>query len=57
LIVFLAITSVIGFTALQDSIIFENQFVENQSGDIKDFSSEGKTITVDVSDGVGMNLN
>jgi hypothetical protein len=48
LIVFLAITSVIGLAALQDNIFVENQFV-----DVNESSSKVKTITVGISDGVG----
>ncbi len=49
---FLAITSVIGLAALQENIFVENLFVG-----INEFSSETKTITVDISDGVGLGLN
>ncbi len=48
LIVFLAITSVIGLAALQENIFVENQFV-----DVNESSSKVKTITVGISDGVG----
>ncbi len=47
LVVFLAVTSVLGLAALQDNIFIENQFV-----DINEFASEGTTITVDISDGI-----
>ncbi len=47
--VFLAITSVLGLATLQENIFVENQFV-----DINEFASEGTTITVDISDGVGL---
>ena len=49
LIIFLAITSVLGLATLQENIFVENQFV-----DINEFASEGTTITVDISDGVGL---
>lgn len=48
LIAFLVITAVIGFTTLQDSI-----FIENQHVDINQISSEVKSISVKISDGVG----
>ncbi len=47
LVVFLAVTSVLGLAALQDNIFIENQFV-----DVNEFVSEGTTITVDISDGI-----
>jgi hypothetical protein len=47
LVVFLAVTSVLGLAALQDNIFIENQFV-----DINEFVSEGTIITVDISDGI-----
>ena len=52
LIVFLAITSVIGLAAIQDNIFAENQFVN-----VNEFSSELNTITVRVADGVGSGDN
>jgi hypothetical protein len=52
LIVFLAITSVIGLAAIQDNIFAENQLV-----DVNEFSSELNTITVRVTDGVGSGDN
>ena len=48
MIAFLVITAVIGFTTLQDSI-----FIENQHVDINQISSEVKSISVKISDGVG----
>jgi hypothetical protein len=58
LIVFVAIASTMGLAALQDNIFVENQFVaENEFVDVNEFSSDAKTITVDISDGVGLGLN
>jgi hypothetical protein len=57
LIAFLAITSVLGLAALQDNIFVESQIVQNQSVNVKEVSSEGKTITVDINDGVGLGMN
>ena len=48
LIAFVAIVSVIGLATLQENIFVENEFIE-----INDSSSEVKTITVGISDGVG----
>ncbi len=50
-------TSVLGLAALQDNIFVENQIILNQSVDVKEVSSEGKTITVDINDGVGLGMN
>jgi len=52
LIVFLTITSVLGLATLQDDIFVENQFV-----DVNEFSSEVKTITIGITDGVGSGDN
>ena len=52
LIVFLAITSVLGLATLQENIFIENQFV-----DVNEFSSEVKTISVSITDGVGSGDN
>ena len=58
LILFVAIASTMGLAALQDNIFVENQFVaENEFVVVKEFSSDAKTITVDISDGVGLRLN
>ena len=56
LVAFLAATSVLGLAALQDNIFVENQVVLNQSIEIKELSTDAKTITVDISDGVGLGL-
>ena len=48
LIIFLAITSVLGLATLQENIFVESQFVN-----VNEFSSEAKTITVSIIDGVG----
>ncbi len=53
---FIAVTSVLGLAALQDNIFVENQVVQNQSIEIKELSTDAKTITVDISDGVGLGL-
>ncbi len=54
LILIVAIASTMGLAALQDNIFVENQFAaENEFIDINEFSSKVKTITVDMSDGVG----
>ena len=54
----MAIASTMGLAALQDNIFVENQFVaENEFVDVKEFSSDAKTITVDISDGVGLRMN
>lgn len=53
LVVFLAVASVLGITALQDDSIF----VENQIIDVNEFSSEAKTITVGIVDGIGSGDN
>ena len=52
LIVFLAVTSVIGLAALQENIFVEKQFI-----DVNEFSSKVKPITVIISDGVGSGDN
>ena len=52
LIVFLAITSVLGLATLQENIFVENQFV-----DVNELSSEVKTISVSITDGVGSGDN
>lgn len=57
LVAFLAVTSVLGLAALQDNIFVENQVVQNQSVEIKETSQDTKTITVDISDGVGLGIN
>jgi len=48
LIFFLVLTSVIGLSTLQDNIFEGYQFV-----DVNEFSSDVKTITVEIADGVG----
>lgn len=48
LIIFLVVISVIGLTAIQDNIYDGNQLVE-----INEFSSDVKTITVSINDGIG----
>ena len=48
LIIFLVITSIIGFATLQENIFHENQLIE-----ISESSSDVKTITVAITDGVG----
>ena len=54
----MAIASTMGLAALQDNIFVDNQFVaENEFIDLNEFSSDAKTITVDISDGVGLRLN
>ena len=54
----MAIASTMGLAAVQDSIFVENQFVaENELVDVNEFSSDAKTITIDISDGVGLGLN
>ena len=58
LIVFVAIAFAMGLATLQDNIFVENQFVaENELVDVNEFSSDAKTITIDISDGVGLRLN
>ena len=52
LIVFVAIAFTMWLATLQDNIFVENQFV-----DVNEFSSDTKTITVDMSDGVGVGHN
>ena len=52
MIVFLAITSVLGLATLQENIFVENQFV-----DVNELSSEVKTISVSITDGVGSGDN
>jgi len=52
LIVFVAIAFAMGLATLQDNIFVENQFV-----DVNEFSSEVKTITVSIIDGVGSGDN
>ena len=56
MVVFLAVTSVLGLAALQDNIFVEKQIVQNQSIEIKEISPDTKTITVDISDGVGLGI-
>ena len=48
LIFSLVLISVIGLATLQDNIFEEYQFV-----DVNEFSSESKTITIEMADGVG----
>ena len=48
LIVFLVLSSAVGLTMAQDYI-----FDEDQSVDVNEFSSQPKTITVEITDGVG----
>ncbi len=48
LIVFLVMSSAVGMTMAQDYI-----FDEDQSVDVNEFSSQPKTITVEITDGVG----
>jgi len=48
LIVFLVMSSAVGLTMAQDYI-----FDEGQSVDVNEFSSQPKTITVEINDGVG----
>ena len=57
LIVFVAIAFAMGLATLQDNTFVENQFVEKQFVDVNEFSSDTKTITVDMSDGVGVGQN
>ena len=58
LIIFVAIASTMGLAAVQDNIFVENQFVaENELVDVNEFSSDAKTITINMSDGVGLRLN
>ena len=45
---FLVVASVIGLAAFQDEIL-----VENQSVDVNEFSSGVKTITIELTDGIG----
>ena len=45
---FLVIASVVGLATFQDEILVEKQFV-----DVNQFSSEVKTITVELTDGIG----
>ncbi len=53
LIIFLVVTSVIGFATLQDYILDENQPVE-----VNETSPSGeKTIIVGVKDGVGLRIS
>ena len=67
LIAVLVVTSVIGFTALQDGTFDENQSIavnefsseartaslENQPMPVNELSLEGKTISVGIVDGIG----
>ena len=67
LIVCLVVTSVIGFTALQDGIFDDNQpiavnefssepkttSIQSQPIPVNEISTEAKTITVGIVDGVG----
>ena len=48
LIVFLVLSSAVGLTMTQDYI-----FDEDQSEGVNEFSSQTKTITVEITDGVG----
>ncbi len=48
LIVFLVMSSAVGLTMAQDYI-----FDEDQSVGVNEFSSQTKTITVEITDGVG----
>jgi len=48
LIVFLVLSSAVGLTMTQDYIFDEDQIV-----DVNEFSSQTKTITVEITDGVG----
>jgi ABC-type phosphate transport system permease subunit len=50
LIVFLVMSSAVGLTMAQDYI-----FDEEQSVEVNEFSSQSKTITVEITDGVGSN--
>ena len=50
LIVFLVMSSAVGLTMTQDYI-----FDEEQSVEVNEFSSQSKTITVEITDGVGSN--
>jgi len=48
LIIFVVFALAMGLATLQDNIFDENQIV-----DVNEFTSKVKTITVDISDGVG----
>jgi len=50
LIVFLVMSSAVGLTMTQDYI-----FDEEQSVEVNEFLSQPKTITVEITDGVGSN--
>ena len=50
LIVFLVMSSAVGLTMAQDY-----SFDEEQSVEVNEFSSQSKTITVEITDGVGSN--
>ncbi len=49
LVFFIVLAFAIGFTTLQDYNVFE----ENESVATNEFSSQLKTITVDINDGIG----
>ncbi len=49
LVFFVVLAFAIGFTTLQDYNVFE----ENESVATNEFSSQLKTITVDINDGIG----
>jgi len=49
LVFFVVLAFAVGFTTLQDYNVFE----ENESVATNEFSSQLKTITVDINDGIG----